>query len=278
MGADTLSSAAIAGRVADIHHLLPDSGLHIVAEHFQRVNHMLLAPPGATLKGLKRVHSHVQALSQCRKMIRELGLQPVVHADTAGAAADVAKLGSREDAAVASSLAGQIYKLETLKSELDAEAAALKERQAETPEAADPALAEKLALVDELIAYEKEVEEKAATDPNVAAARAALAGMADRIMPLGHHPSDGEEHHGLNDEHSWLKLPIVIPGGNMWASTYFLLTGFHAMHVLVGLIVFAIMIPMTLGVLAAGFVENIGLYWHFVDLVWIFLFPLLYLF
>ena len=64
----------------------------------------------------------------------------------------------------------------------------------------------------------------------------------------------------------------------MWASTYFLLTGFHAIHVLVGLIVFALMMPMRLGAAAAGFIENIGLYWHFVDLVWIFLFPLLYLF
>ena len=73
-------------------------------------------------------------------------------------------------------------------------------------------------------------------------------------------------------------LEIRIPGGNMWASTYFLLTGFHALHVLVGLIVFAVMIPLTLNIAQAGFVENIGLYWHFVDLVWIFLFPLLYLF
>ena len=64
----------------------------------------------------------------------------------------------------------------------------------------------------------------------------------------------------------------------MWASTYFLLTGFHAIHVLVGLIVFALMGFMTLNLARAGFVENIGLYWHFVDLVWIFLFPLLYLF
>jgi cytochrome c oxidase subunit III len=71
---------------------------------------------------------------------------------------------------------------------------------------------------------------------------------------------------------------MVIPSGNMWASTYFLLTGFHALHVLVGLIVFAIMMFMRLGADKAGFIENTGLYWHFVDLVWIFLFPLLYLF
>lgn len=85
-------------------------------------------------------------------------------------------------------------------------------------------------------------------------------------------------HGGLNDEMTWLKLPIVIPGGNMWASTYFLLTGFHAIHVLVGLIFFAIMMSWNLNAASAIAIENIGLYWHFVDLVWIFLFPLLYLF
>lgn len=83
---------------------------------------------------------------------------------------------------------------------------------------------------------------------------------------------------GLNDEHPWLKLPIMIPGGNMWASTYFLVTGFHAIHVLVGLICFLYLLRLTLGKKKASLIENIGLYWHFVDLVWIFLFPLLYLF
>src|SRR5262249_14679983 len=112
--------------------------------------------------------------------------------------------------------------------------------------------------------------------PDATESRVLLQELADRIMPLP--VSHDEEEHGLNHEHHWLNLPIVIPGGNMWASTYFLLTGFHAIHVLVGLIVFAIMIPMTLGVAAANLFENIGLYWHFVDLVWIFLFPLLYLF
>jgi cytochrome c oxidase subunit 3 len=83
---------------------------------------------------------------------------------------------------------------------------------------------------------------------------------------------------GFNEEHPWLRLPIMIPGGPMWASTYFLLTGFHALHVLVGLIVFALLLFVTLDRRKTGLVENIGLYWHFVDLVWIFLFPLLYLF
>jgi prephenate dehydratase len=106
---------SVAGRVADIHHLLPDSGLHIVAEHFQRVNHHLLAPKGATLKTIKTVHSHVQALSQCRNLIRELGLKAIVHADTAGAAADIAKKGDITEAAIAASLAGEIYGLVSLK-------------------------------------------------------------------------------------------------------------------------------------------------------------------
>ena len=103
-------------------------------------------------------------------------------------------------------------------------------------------------------------------------------GRAGRTTSCPLPSSHDEEEHGLNHEYPWLKLPILIPGGNMWASTYFLLTGFHAIHVLVGLIVFAIMMPLTLNAARAGIVENIGLYWHFVDLVWIFLFPLLYLF
>src|SRR5689334_24760068 len=81
---------SVAGRVADIHHLLPDSGLHIIGEHFQRVNHHLLAVRGATIDRLRTVRSHVHALSQCRNLIRSLGLTPVVAADTAGAAAEIA--------------------------------------------------------------------------------------------------------------------------------------------------------------------------------------------
>ena len=81
---------SLAGRVADIHHLLPEAGLHIIGEHFQRVNHCLMAPKGATLAGLKSVWSHVQALSQCRKFIKQHGLKPIVRADTAGSAQEVA--------------------------------------------------------------------------------------------------------------------------------------------------------------------------------------------
>jgi cytochrome c oxidase subunit 3 len=92
------------------------------------------------------------------------------------------------------------------------------------------------------------------------------------------HSADASHAQGYNDRHPWLRLPIMIPGGPLWASTYFLLTGFHALHVLVGLIAFALLLVMTLDRHRAGVVENVGLYWHFVDLVWIFLFPLLYLF
>ena len=75
-----------------------------------------------------------------------------------------------------------------------------------------------------------------------------------------------------------MRLPMVIPSGNTWVNTYFLLTGFHALHVFAGLVAFVIMWPMRLGVARAGLVENVALYWHFVDIVWIFLFPLIYLF
>jgi cytochrome c oxidase subunit 3 len=104
-----------------------------------------------------------------------------------------------------------------------------------------------------------------------------LAVVADQVMPLA---SGGGHGHGsgLNDVFPWLRLPAVIPGGNMWASTYFLLTGFHAIHVVVGLIVFTILLLYKLDRRTSGMIENAGLYWHFVDLVWIFLFPLLYLF
>ncbi len=129
---------------------------------------------------------------------------------------------------------------------------------------------QRLQLLDEIAA-----DPALGPDPT----RASLTALALRIMPLGTAPGEEESHHaGLNDEHPWLKLPIVVPGGNMWASTYFTLTGFHALHVLGGLVVFALLLFMRLDAGKANFIENIGLYWHFVDIVWIFLFPLLYLF
>ena len=110
---------SVAGRVADIHRLLPESGLNIVAEYFFRINHHLLAPKGASLKTIKIVRSHVHALAQCGKVIHELGLEPIVHADTAGAAAELAERDDEQEAAIASSLAGEIYGLKSLKRNIE---------------------------------------------------------------------------------------------------------------------------------------------------------------
>ncbi len=110
---------SIAGRVADIHHLLPGSGLHIVGEHFQRVEHSLLALPGTRLDQLEEVHSHVHALGQCREFIKRYRLRAVVHADTAGAAQDVARWGEPAKAAISSSLAAEIYGLRILKRNIE---------------------------------------------------------------------------------------------------------------------------------------------------------------
>ena len=106
---------SLAGRVPDIHRLLPESGLHVVAEHFERVEHCLLAPRGATMDTLRRLHSHPVALGQVLNLIRENGFVPVIEADTAGAAQIVAERGGVEDAAVASSLAAEIYGLGILR-------------------------------------------------------------------------------------------------------------------------------------------------------------------
>jgi len=113
---------SVAGRVADVHHLLPGGGLHIVGEHYQSVVHHLLAMPGADLKDIREVHSHIQGLSQCRSLIQALNLTPVIHADTAGAAKDIAAWGDKSKAAIASALAGRIYGLQSLKANIaDAE-------------------------------------------------------------------------------------------------------------------------------------------------------------
>ena len=110
---------SVAGRVADIHHLLPHSGLYIVGEHFERVRHQLLTLPGVRLSELKTVHSHTMALGQCRKAIAALKLKPVIEADTAGAARHVRELGDRTQAAIASSLAAEIYGLKIAKADIE---------------------------------------------------------------------------------------------------------------------------------------------------------------
>ena len=106
---------SLAGRVPDIHALLPEAGLHIVGEHFQRVEHCLMALPGASLADIRRLHTHPVAMSQVRKLIRELGLTPVIQADTAGSAALVAQWGRKQEAAVASSLAAELNGLQILR-------------------------------------------------------------------------------------------------------------------------------------------------------------------
>ncbi len=110
---------SVAGRVADIHHLLPHSGLYIIGEHFQRVEHCLLGTPDAETGGLKEIHSHIHALDQCRKLIAELGAEPVIHFDTAGAARDVAQWGDKAKCAIASSLAAEIYGLKILRDRIE---------------------------------------------------------------------------------------------------------------------------------------------------------------
>ena len=110
---------SVAGRVADIHTLMPGSGLFIVAEHFQRVNHCLLTVPGAVVGDLKSVHSHIQALSQCRNLIRDLGLRAEIEADTAGSAKDIAARADKAHAAIASDLAGETYGLDVLRRDIE---------------------------------------------------------------------------------------------------------------------------------------------------------------
>jgi len=109
---------SVAGRVADIHHLMPQSKLHIVAEWFLPVQHQLMAPKGATLKTIRTVESHIHALGQCRNIIRALGVRPVVAADTAGAAREVAEAGDISRAALATKLAAKIYRLRILKKDV----------------------------------------------------------------------------------------------------------------------------------------------------------------
>jgi prephenate dehydratase len=106
---------SIAGRVADMHALLPESGLSIIGERFLRIEHCLLAPPGASIGSIKRIHSHPVALGQVRQLITELGATAVVEYDTAGSAEIVQKLNNIEDAAIASSLAGELHGLQILR-------------------------------------------------------------------------------------------------------------------------------------------------------------------
>ncbi|MGY4299400.1 prephenate dehydratase [Bradyrhizobium sp. i1.4.4] len=113
---------SVAGRVADIHHLLPASGLFIIGEWFLPVRHQLMAVKGTKLEDIKSVESHVHALGQCRRIIRKLGIKPIVHADTAGSARDISERNDKAVAAIASRLAAKIYGLDILAEDIEDEA------------------------------------------------------------------------------------------------------------------------------------------------------------
>lgn len=104
----------VAGRVADVHHLLPKSGLHIVGEHFLKIHHYLMAIPGASIENLDAVYSHVHALGQCRTFIQQHGLRAVVTGDTAGSAREVRSSGDLRRASIAPRLAARIHGLSIL--------------------------------------------------------------------------------------------------------------------------------------------------------------------
>jgi prephenate dehydratase len=110
-----------AGRVADVHHLLPGSHLSIVGEHFLRIEFHLMALPGVKLEDIKEVHSHVHALGQCRKFIRANKLKPVVAVDTAGAARELSETKIRTQGAIATKLAAETYGLKILAKNIEDE-------------------------------------------------------------------------------------------------------------------------------------------------------------
>ena len=113
---------SIAGRVADIHRLLPTSGLHIVGEHFLPIHFQLMALPGVAIDEIRTVHSHIHALGQCRKIIRRLGVKPMVAGDTAGAAREVRDAGDRTRGALAPRMAAGVYGLDVLAEDVEDEA------------------------------------------------------------------------------------------------------------------------------------------------------------
>jgi prephenate dehydratase len=110
-----------AGRVADIHHLLPQSKANIIGEYFLPIRHQLLGIPGTELANIKQVRSHPQALDQCRATLRELGLPAVAAADTAGSAREIAELGDPTLASIASRLAAEAYGLQILRADIEDE-------------------------------------------------------------------------------------------------------------------------------------------------------------
>ena len=105
---------AIAGRVTDVHSLLPKSNLYIVGEHYEPIVHHLLGTPDAELADIKTAHSHIQSLMQCKQWLKDHGVEAVRHLDNGGAAADIAKMDDKSVAAIASESAGKLYGLKSL--------------------------------------------------------------------------------------------------------------------------------------------------------------------
>ena len=112
---------SLAGRVADIHYLIPKYKLQVHAEHFHKVNHNLLGIKGSKIKDIKTVRSHSQAIGQCQKIISDNNLKPIISADTAGSARFIFEKKDKSEAAIASALAAKIYDLEILKSNIEDE-------------------------------------------------------------------------------------------------------------------------------------------------------------
>ena len=112
---------SLAGRVADIHYLIPKYKLQIHAEHFQKVTHNLLGIKGSKIKNIKTVRSHSQAIGQCSKIILENKLKPIISADTAGSAKFISEKKDKSEGAIASDLAAKIYNLDILKSDVEDE-------------------------------------------------------------------------------------------------------------------------------------------------------------
>lgn len=109
----------LAGRVADIHRLLPESRLHIVGEYFMPIRFQLMVLPGVKREEIRTVHSHIHALGQCRKIVRLNGWKPVIAGDTAGAAKLIAEEKNRSMAALAPRLAADLYGLEILEENVE---------------------------------------------------------------------------------------------------------------------------------------------------------------
>jgi cytochrome c oxidase subunit 3 len=167
----------------------------------------------------------------------------------------------RETLRVQAELEDLLAQQEALRQQV-ATAAQAQREAGQTPEGGSipPATAEQTQVGNELAAVELQVGQ-----------------WQNRAKLMAEVEAAGPQWIGLNQQYHW-GLPMVLPHGNLWASTYFLLTGLHAVHVLAGLVAFACLLPIRLGSTSAPLIENLALYWHFVDIVWIFLFPLLYLF